>query len=75
MIKNHRLTAKDLQQDLVAAGSEISGSTKRCILNTEGLHVQTPGGAPLPTQKQKKSWLQFAQNSINKPKRFGDSVL
>ena len=75
MIKNHRLTAKDLQQDLVAAGSEVSVSTVRCTLNAEGLHAQTPRGTPLLTQKHKKSHLQYTWNHINKPQKFWDSVL
>ena len=39
VVKNPRLTAKHLQQDLVAAGTEVSVSTVRRMLNAEGLHA------------------------------------
>ena len=39
VVKNPRLPVKHLQQDLVAAGTEVSVSTVRRILNTEGLHA------------------------------------
>ena len=67
--------AKHLQQDVVAAGTEVSVSTVRRMLNAEGLHAWTPRRTPLLTQKHKKSRRQFAKNNINKPKRFWDSVL
>lgn len=73
--RNPRLTAKDLQQDLAAAGTEVSVSTVRRILNAEGFHARSPRRTPLLTQRHKKSRLQFALNYINKPKRFWDSVL
>ena len=65
----------DLQQDLLAAGSEVSVSTVRCIINSEGLHAGTPRSTPPLTQKHKKRWLQFAKNYINRPKRVWDFVL
>ena len=75
VVKNPRLTGKHPQQDLVAAGTEVSVSSVRHILNAEELYTQTPRCAPLPTQKHRKSRLQFAKNYINRPKRFWDSVL
>ena len=75
VVKNPRVIAKHLQQDLVAAGTEVLVPTVRCILNAKGLHDQTPRRTPLLTQKHKKIRLQFAKNYINKPKRFWDSVL
>lgn len=67
VVKNPWVTAKDLQQDLVAAGTEVSVCTVRHILNTEGLHAQTPRREPLLTQKHKKSRLQYTKNHVNKP--------
>ncbi|KAF7645443.1 hypothetical protein LDENG_00204490, partial [Lucifuga dentata] len=75
VVKNPRVTAKDLQQDLVAAGSKVSVCTVRCILNAEGLHDQTPRRTPLLTHKHEKSRLQYARNHINKPQKFWDSIL
>ena len=49
VIKNPRLTVRDLQQHLVAASTEVSVSTVRCIKNTEGLHAPTPRRTPLLT--------------------------
>ena len=74
VVKKPRLTAADLQQDLVAAGSEVSVSTVRRTLNADGLRVRTTRLTPL-TQKHERSGLQFAQNYMKKPKRFRDSVL
>ncbi|KAL7888525.1 hypothetical protein AOLI_G00034990 [Acnodon oligacanthus] len=42
VVNNAQVTAKDLQQDLVAAGSEVSVCTVRHILHTDGLHAQPP---------------------------------
>ncbi|KAF7646787.1 hypothetical protein LDENG_00182360 [Lucifuga dentata] len=75
VVKNPQVTAKDLQQDLVAAGTKVSVCTVRCILNTEGLYGLTPRRTPLLTHKHKKSRLQYSQNHINKPQKFWDSVL
>ena len=65
VVKNPWLTAKHLQQDLVAAVPEVSVSTVRRILYVEGLNALTP----LLTQKHEKSQLQFAKNYINEPKK------
>ena len=75
VVKNPRVTAKHLQQDLVAAGTEVSVCTVRRILNTEGFHARTPRRTPLLTQKHKKSRLQYAENHINKPPKFWNYVL
>ena len=75
VVKNPRLTAKDLQQDLAAAGTSVSTATVRRTLNAEGLHARTPRRTPLLTQKHKNSRLHYAQNHINKPQRFWNSVL
>ena len=47
VVKNPRVTAKHLQQDLVAAGTEVSVCTVRRILYTEGFHSRTPRRTPL----------------------------
>ena len=39
VVKNPRLTAKELQQNLVTTGTEVSVSTIRRTLNAEGLHA------------------------------------
>ncbi|KAF7653672.1 hypothetical protein LDENG_00080200 [Lucifuga dentata] len=75
VVKNPRVTAKDLQQDLVAAGTKVSICTVRHILKVEGLYGQTPRRTPLLTHKHKKSQLQYARNHINKPQKFWDFVL
>ena len=74
MVKNPRVTEKHLQQDLVAAGTEVSVRTVRRILNSKGFHARTPRRTPLLTQKHKKSRLQYAENHINKPLKFWNSV-
>ena len=69
------MTAKDLQQDLAAAGTKVSTATIRRTLNAEGLHARTPRRKPLLNQKHKKARLHYAQNHINKSQRFWNSVL
>ena len=75
VFKNPQVTAKHLQQDLVVAGTEVSVCTVRRIRNTEGLHSQTPRCTPLLTQKHKESQLPYAQNHLNMPQKFWNSVL
>lgn len=48
MVKYPRVTAKDLQ-DLVVASTELSVSILRCLLSNKGLCAQTPRHAPLLT--------------------------
>uniref|UniRef100_A0AAQ4RPP5 Transposase Tc1-like domain-containing protein n=1 Tax=Gasterosteus aculeatus aculeatus TaxID=481459 RepID=A0AAQ4RPP5_GASAC len=59
----------------VATGTEVSVCTIRRVLNTEGFYARTPRRTPLLTQKHKKSWLQYAENHINMPPKFWNSVL
>jgi len=62
------VAAKDLQQDF-----QGFSCTVRCVLNA--WQNSKTYSTPLLTQKHKKSQLQFAQNHINKPQKFWDSVL
>lgn len=73
--KNPRLTSKELQQDLVRAGTDVSVWTVRRALRTEGFHARTPRRTPLLRDRHKKSRLQYAQNNLDKPQKFWDTVL
>ena len=73
--KNPRVTTKELQNDLKSAGVSVSVTTIRRKLHTEGFHARTPRRTPLLTVKHKKPRLQYANNYIEKPKKFWDSVL
>lgn len=73
--KNPRLTAKDLQEDLAAEGTDVSTTTVRRTLHSEGLHARTPRCTPLLTTRHKKGRLQYAQNHLSKPQKFWDTVL
>lgn len=56
VVKNPQVTEKDLQQDIVAAGTKVFICTVRSILNAEGLHARNPRRTRLLTQKHKKSF-------------------
>lgn len=56
MVNNPQVIEKDLQQDIVAAGTKVFICTVRSILNAEGLHARTPRCKLLLTQKHKKSF-------------------
>ena len=73
--KNPRVTTKELQNDLKSAGVSVSVTTIRRKLHTEGFHARTSRRTPLLTVKHKKRRLQYANNYIEKPKKFWDSVL
>ena len=75
VVRNPPVIAKDLQQDLMAAVTEVSVYTVRHVVHAEGLNAQIPRRSPLLTQKHKKSQFQYAENHINKPQKFCNSVL
>lgn len=73
--RNPRVTAKELQEDLAVAGTDVSVATVRRTLHEQGLHARAPRKTPLLTSRHKQNRIQFAKNHLDKPQKFWDSVL
>lgn len=73
--KTPRVTARQLQDDLMKAGTSASVATIRRALNKQGLHGRTPRRTPLLTSRNIRSRLEYARRNLDKTTEFWETVL
>ncbi|KAL0152022.1 hypothetical protein M9458_052667 [Cirrhinus mrigala] len=73
--KNSRVTARQLQDDMMKAGTSASVATIRRALNNQGLHGRTPRRTPLLTSRSIRSQLEYARRNLDKTTEFWETVL
>uniref|UniRef100_A0A3Q3KB45 Uncharacterized protein n=1 Tax=Monopterus albus TaxID=43700 RepID=A0A3Q3KB45_MONAL len=74
-MKNPRVTARQLQDDMMKAGTSASVETIRRALNKQGLHGWTPIHTPLLTTRNINSQLEYARRNLDKTTEFLETVL
>lgn len=70
-----RTTCHDLQNDLKASGIKVCHHTISRALSREGLRSRTPRRTPLLKERHVLARLKYANEYLNKPVRFWNTVL
>ena len=70
LVKNPRVTTKEILQDLCCSGIKISRQTLQRTLHENGLKGQRPRKTPLLTKKHHTARLAFARAHLDFPESF-----
>ena len=70
-----RTTREELKNDLKTSGIEVSNHTISRALRREGVRSRTPRKTPLLQRRHVQARLKYANDHLNKPAAFWDSVL
>ncbi|KAF2346906.1 Transposase Tc1-like [Trinorchestia longiramus] len=75
VVQRPQTTREELKEDIKASGIEASKHTISRALRLEGLCSRTPHKTPLHQKRHVKAMLKYANNHLNKPAAFWNSVL
>ncbi|KAF2355182.1 Transposase Tc1-like [Trinorchestia longiramus] len=75
VVQRPRTTCKELKDDLKASGIEANKHTISKALRREGFRSRTRHRTPLPHKRHVKARLKYANDHLNKPAAFWNSVL
>ena len=75
VVQRPQTTREELKNDLKASGIEVSKHTVSRALCNQGIRSRTPRRTPLLNARHVKSRLRYANDHLDKPSTFWDTVL